>query len=111
MTLSFLWKETERREISMPIYQNKEKHLVSYNYFAKYTEQTEGNNYFLAYKCTESPEHFNCVSAVQASILEIKESVLTRLYKNDGNNLCILSLPDNSCINHCCLYLNNKTWS
>lgn len=59
----------------MPICQNKEKHLVSYNYFAKYTEQTEENNYFLAYKGTESPEHSNCVSTVQASILEIKEIV------------------------------------
>lgn len=35
----------------------KTEDLVSYNYFAKYTEQTEGNNYFLVFEGTESPEH------------------------------------------------------
>lgn len=42
----------------MPIYQTKENNLVNYNYFAKYTEQTKGNNYSPAYEGIESPEHF-----------------------------------------------------
>lgn len=63
------------KERTMPIYQNKENSLVNYNYFAKYTEQTKGNNYSPAYEGIESPEHYNCVSAVLASISEVKKMV------------------------------------
>lgn len=55
----------------MPVYQNKEDNLVNYNYFAKYTEQTKGNNYSPAYEGIESPEHFNCASAVLAVVSEV----------------------------------------
>lgn len=57
----------------MPIYQNKENNLVNYNYFAKYTEQTKGTNHSSAYEGIESPEHYNCVSAVLASISKVKK--------------------------------------
>lgn len=62
----------------MPIYQSKANNLVNYNYFAKYTEQTKGNNYSPAYEGIESPEHFNCVSAVLALVSGVKKNgVLT----------------------------------
>lgn len=57
----------------MPIYQNKENNLVNYSYFAKYTEQTKGNNYPPTYEGIESPEHYNCVLAALASISEVKK--------------------------------------
>lgn len=47
------WGEGEN-EANIP---KQREDLVSYNYFAKYTEQTEGNNYFLVFEGTESPEH------------------------------------------------------
>lgn len=59
----------------MTVYQSKENNLVSYNYFAKYTEQTKGNNYSPAYEGIESPEHFNCASAVLAVVSEVKNTV------------------------------------
>lgn len=47
------WGEGEN-EANIP---KQREDLVSYNYFAKYTEQTEGSNYFLVFEGTESPEH------------------------------------------------------
>lgn len=96
----------------MPVYQNKENNLVNYNYFAKYTEQTKGNNYSPDYAGIASPEHFNCVSAMLAVVSEVKNMVFwPRLVKkNDRTILCILSLLDIICINEHYLYLSNKRW-
>lgn len=59
----------------MPVYQNKEDNLANYNYFAKYSELTKGNNCSPAYEGIESPEHFNCASAVLAVVSEVKKMV------------------------------------